>query len=125
MKIAVTYADGLVYQHFGHTPAFKIYEVEAATVLAARIVTTDGSGHSALAELLKEQEVDALICGGIGGCAKSALAEAGIRLFGGVSGDADDAVEALLVGELDYDPCAQCNHHDHGCGTHSCHHHGE
>ena len=120
MKIAVTYADGLVYQHFGHTPAFKIYEVEAGVVLAARIVETNGSGHSALAEFLKEQEVDALICGGIGGCAKSALAEAGIRLFGGVSGDADDAVEGLLVGDLDYDPCAHCDHHDHACGSYGC-----
>ena len=120
MKIAVTYADGLVYQHFGHTPAFKIYEVEAGMVLAARIVSTNGSGHSALAEFLKAQEVDVLICGGIGGCAKSALAEAGIRLFGGVSGDADDAVEALLCGDLNYDPCAHCDHHEHACGSHSC-----
>ena len=120
MKIAVTYADGLIYQHFGHTPAFKIYEVEASMVLAARIVQTDGSGHSALADFLRQQDVDVLICGGLGGCAKDALAQSGIRLFGGVSGDADDAVEALLMGDLDYDPCAHCDHHDHSCGTHSC-----
>lgn len=132
MKIAVTYADGLIFQHFGHTPAFKIYEVADSTVVAARIVETAGSGHGALAGFLKNQEVDALICGGIGGGAQMSFAEAGIRLFGGVSGDADDAVAALLMGELMYNPCVRCDHHDHGdeghtcgshgCGGHSCHH---
>ena len=125
MKIAVTYADGLIFQHFGHTPAFKIYEIADNTVIAARVVETAGSGHGALAGFLKAQEVDVLICGGIGGGAQMALAEAGIRLFGGVSGDADDAVEALLLGDLMYDPCVHCDHHGHGdeghtCGSHGC-----
>lgn len=129
MKIAVTYADGLIFQHFGHTPAFKIYEVADNTVIAARVVETAGSGHGALAGFLKAQEVDALICGGIGGGAQVALAEAGIRLFGGVRGDADDAVADLLVGELEYNPCVSCDHHDHGgeghsCGDHGCGSHG-
>ena len=129
MIIAVTYADGQIFQHFGHTQAFKLYEVEDGTVFAARIVETNGSGHGALAGFLVENKADVLICGGIGGGARMALAEAGIQLYGGVSGDADDAVEALLAGELDYDPCAQCNHHgheghsctEHSCGNHSCH----
>ena len=127
MKIAVTYADGLVFQHFGHTPAFKIYEVADSTVIAASVAQTAGSGHGALAGFLKEREVDMLICGGIGGGAKMALAEAGIRLFGGVQGDADDAVAAFLMGELVYDPCAHCDHHGgegHSCGHHSCASHG-
>ncbi len=129
MIIAVTYADGQIFQHFGHTQAFKLYEVEDGTVFAARIVETDGSGHGALAGFLTENKVDVLICGGIGGGAQMALADAGIRLFGGVSGEADDAVEALLAGELVYNPCVRCEHHggeghscgDHGCGNHSCH----
>ena len=77
--------------------------------------------------------VDTLICGGIGGGAQAALAEAGIKLYGGVSGDADAAVSALLSGNLGYDPNVHCDHHDHehgeaghtcgdhGCGKHSCH----
>lgn len=124
MIIAVTYADGQIFQHFGHTQAFKLYEVERDTVLAARVVETNGSGHGALAGFLKAQGVDVLICGGIGGGAQMALAEAGIQLFGGVSGDADDAVEALLVGELRYNPCVRCNHHDHGGEGHTCGGHG-
>ncbi len=129
MIIAVTYADGLIFQHFGHTQTFKLYEVEDGTVFAARIVETNGHGHGALAGFLAENKVDVLICGGIGGGAQLALAEAGIQLFGGVSGDADDAVEALLSGELVYNPCVRCEHHggaghscgEHGCGNHSCH----
>lgn len=124
MIIAVTYADGQIFQHFGHTQAFKIYEIENDTVFAARIVETNGSGHGALAGFLAEQGVDTLICGGIGAGAQLALAEAGIRLFGGVSGEADDAVEALLSGQLLYNPNVCCNHHGHGeghtCGNHSC-----
>ena len=128
MKIAVTYESGLIFQHFGHTSHFKIYEVENNDVVSATVVSADGFGHGALAGFLKSQGVDTLICGGIGGGAQMALAEAGIKLYGGVRGDADDAVEALLSGELLYNPCVRCDHHDHdhacgshGCGSNSCH----
>lgn len=128
MKIAVAYEAGLVFQHFGHTAAFKLYEVENNEVKASRVVDTDGHGHGALAGFLKDRGVDTLICGGIGGGARMALAEAGITLYGGVHGDADDAVQDLLMGELSYDPNARCDHHGrdhscagHGCGNHSCH----
>lgn len=128
MTIAVTYADGQIFQHFGHTAQFKFYDVADGTVISARVVDTQGSGHGALAGFLQQQGAEVLICGGIGGGAQLALAQAGIRLYGGVRGDADDAVEALLAGELDYNPCVRCDHHDghdhncgsHGCGSHSC-----
>lgn len=131
MKIAVTYENGEIFQHFGHTAEFKIYEVADGKVVNAEVVDTNGSGHGALAGFLVQHGVDTLICGGIGGGAQNALAQAGIRLFGGVSGSADDAVNALLAGNLGYDTDVHCNHHDHheeghscgdhGCGSHSCH----
>ena len=131
MKIAVTYESGNVFQHFGHTEQFKIYETENGKILTSQIVSTNGSGHCALAELLSELQVDLLICGGIGGGAQMALANADIELRGGVSGSADDAVEAYLKGRLDYNPNVECNHHDHGEGhechgdhDHDCSHHG-
>ena len=122
MRIAVTYEDGWVFQHFGQTAAFKIYDVENAEVTDTRIVTAAGCGHCALAGLLQAEGVDTLICGGIGGCAKTALADAGIRLYGGVCGDADEAVENLLAGILNYKPNMLCDHHghDHTCGVHRC-----
>ena len=131
MKIAVTYENGEIFQHFGHTEAFKIYDIADDKVVSAEVVDTNGSGHGALAGFLVAHGVDTLICGGIGGGAQNALAQAGIRLFGGVSGNADEAVNALLAGNLGYDPDVHCNHHDHhgegnscgdhGCGSHSCH----
>lgn len=130
MKIAVTYEAGQVFQHFGHTQAFKVYEVVDGKVVSSAVVDTNGTGHGALAGLLGGLNADVLICGGIGGGAQAALTAAGIRWYGGVSGDADEAVEALLAGTLEYNPSVRCNHHDHhgeghtcgshGCGNHSC-----
>ena len=124
MKIAVTYQNGQIFQHFGHTEQFKIYEISNGSILHAEVVDTNGSGHGALAGFLMQRGVDTLICGGIGGGAQMALAQAGIRLFGGVSGDADAAVQALLNGTLTYDPDVHCNHHGHGEGSHTCGDHG-
>ena len=124
MKIAVTYENGQVFQHFGHTEQFKIYEAAEGKVVSARVVETGGSGHGALAGFLRGLGVDTLICGGIGGGARSALAEAGIQLYPGASGSADAQVEALLAGSLAYDPNTVCRHHDHGEG-HTCGHHHE
>lgn len=127
MKIAVTYENGEIFQHFGHTGYFKLYSVENGKVLSCEVVETGDSGHGALADFLKEKNVDTLICGGIGGGARQALSAAGIRLFGGAAGDADKAVEALLAGELAFDPDVMCSHHEeshagdcggHGCGSH-------
>ena len=131
MKIAVTYEKGLVFQHFGHTGAFKIYDIEDGQVKNDMVISTNGSGHSALATMLIALGVDTLICGGIGGGAQMALGRAGIRIFGGVQGSADAAVADFLNGKLDYDPEARCSHHDehhgeehtcgeHGCGEHKC-----
>ena len=120
MKIAVTYENGQVFQHFGHTEEFKVYDTEDKKILSSQVVGTGGSGHEALAVFLKNLGVKVLICGGIGGGARTALSQAGIELYPGASGDADQAVEALLNGSLDYDPNTMCSHHHEG-GEHNCH----
>ena len=126
MRIAVTYENGQVFQHFGHTEQFKIYDVADGKVVSAQVVDTMGSGHGALAGFLAAQQIDSLICGGIGGGAQMALTEAGIRLYAGIQGSADEAVAALLAGKLNYDPQANCDHHGHehgaACGEHGCEH---
>lgn len=125
MKIAVPYEDGQVFQHFGHTAQFKVYEAKDGKILSSQVVDTNGSGHGALAGFLASQGVDTLICGGIGGGAQAALAEANIRLFGGVQGGADEAVEAFLTGSLQYNPDVRCSHHEHhGAGHHGVSHEG-
>ena len=134
MRIAVTYENGEIFQHFGHTQQFKVYDVQEGKIVSAQVIDTNGSGHGALAGVLTALNADVLICGGIGGGAQMALAAANIRLFGGVSGNADAAVEAFVSGQLAYDPDVRCDHHDHhhgeghtcgdhGCGSHSCGHH--
>ena len=108
MRIAVTFENGKIFQHFGHTEQFKLYDVEDGKVVA---------------------KADVLICGGIGMGAQMALADAGIKLYAGVQGSADDAAKALAEGTLEYDPDAHCDHHGHHhdgdcghehCGEHHC-----
>ncbi len=103
---------------------FKLYTVENNKVIGTDLLLSSGSGHGALAGVLSTNGVEVLICGGIGGGAKNALAEAGIKLYGGVSGDADTAVEEFLNGKLNYNPNVMCSHHSHeaghSCGSHSC-----
>lgn len=126
MRIAVTYENGEIFQHFGHTEQFKVYDVQDGKIAASEVVDTNGSGHGALAGVLTALNIDVLICGGIGGGAQMALAAAGIKLFGGVSGEADAVVNAFIAGELEYNPNVQCSHHDshhgegHTCGEHGC-----
>lgn len=131
MRIAVTYENETVFQHFGHTEQFAFYDTENGEIKRRQIVSTNGQGHGALAQFLKDAGVDVLICGGIGGGAIAALQAADIDLFGGVEGHTDEAVKAYLEGRLAYQPDVHCDHHDHEhgeghtCGSHGCGEHGE
>lgn len=122
MKVAVTYENGMVFQHFGHTKQFKIYDIQDGKIIKSEIVDTNGSGHGALGGFLSELGVDILICGGIGGGARNALAECGIELYPGAQGQADSQIEAFLAGTLNYDPDTVCSDHHHAPGE-GCHGH--
>ena len=130
MRIAVTYENGEVFQHFGHSEQFKLYDAEGGKIIGEQVVDTNGSGHGALAGFLQAAKVDALICGGIGMGAQMALADAGIKFYAGVQGSADAAAKSLVSGTLEYDPDAHCDHHGHHhdgdcghdhCADHHCH----
>lgn len=126
-RIAVSYENGQIFQHFGKSPAFRVYEVQNGEVVSAHTLETGDNGHSALAGLLSQEKIDLLICGGIGGGAKAALADRGIELICGVTGDADAAVAAYLSGTPLGNPDFVCNHHHEdgeGCGEHTCGSHG-
>lgn len=129
MRIAVTYDNGEIFQHFGHTEKFKVYDIEENKISGEQVIDTNGSGHGALAGFLQNAKADVLICGGIGGGAQIALAQAGIELYAGNSGSADEAVKKYLDGSLAKISSATCSHHDHekdhSCGHgegHSCGH---
>jgi len=120
MKIATTYENGNIFQHFGRTEYFKVYEVEDGAVVSSEVIGSNGIGHGALAGLLADQDIQVLICGGLGGGALNALSSAGIEVCAGASGNADEAVAAYLRGEL-VDTGANCDHHHHGEGEdHEC-----
>lgn len=123
MIVAVTYEDGMIFQHFGHTKQLKLYNVENGSIKEEKILEVNGSGHGALVGLLSSNNVEVLICGGIGNGAKVGLEEANIKYYGGVSGSADSAVNDLLNDKLQYDKNAHCEHHEHSehsCGGHKC-----
>ena len=130
MRIAVCYEKetGNIFGHFGRTQFFKIYDVQDKTVIKSEIVDTNGQGHGALVAVLSQQHVNVLLCGGIGAGAKTALADEGIQLFGGCTGEADQAVREYLTGKLRYVQDVSCDHHEGSCaheeGTcrHGCHH---
>lgn len=98
---------------------------ENGLILSSEVVSTNGQGHGALVGFLVQHQVNVVLCGGIGAGAQAALAQAGIQLFGGISGSADAAAADYLAGRLVFDPNAHCNHHaheaEHACGSHSCH----
>ena len=122
MRIAVPYDNGQVFQHFGHTQVFKVYEVEDGKVVRSQLVQPEGAEHCAMVGVLADSGIDALLCGGIGPGAANRLAATGMQLYAGVSGSCDEAVEKLLAGTLEYGASANCDHHDEG---HHCDHHHE
>ncbi|MCR4595048.1 MAG: dinitrogenase iron-molybdenum cofactor biosynthesis protein [Clostridiales bacterium] len=126
MKIAVTYENGMIFQHFGKSEAFKYYEAdENGNIIAAEVKSNNGQGHGALADILKENRVDVIICGGIGEGAQDALAENGIEIYAGNAGSADSAVISFLAGKMEK-KAVKCDHHEHehgenhSCGEHKC-----
>ena len=104
MRIAVTYDDKEVFQHFGDTSYFKIYDVSEGKIIKSELVSTGDVSHAALVPFLVGHGVDTLICGGLGEKAFRLLESAGIKVYGGAKCDTDIAVENLLDGKLIYDP---------------------
>lgn len=111
MRITVTFENDNVFQHFGHAKQIKLYDVQDGEILGSKVMSTMCSGHASMASLLKVIGTDILICGCIGDGAKAALAQAGIEIYGGVTGSADEAVAAFVEGNLSFNPDAKCDHH--------------
>lgn len=113
MKFAVTYDNGQVFQHFGQTRQFKVYDSDGST----SILDSGSYSHGSLAELLSMNGISALICGGIGDGARNMLINRGIKVYPGMSGDADAAAKAFMDGKLSDGMKSTCDH-DHDCHCH-------
>lgn len=122
MKLAVTFSDGEVFGHFGKTEEFKIYEISDGKIISSTVKNTGGRGHGDIVNFLKEENIDALICGGLGNGAKNLIEANGIRLYSGITGSADKAAEEFAAGRLSRCTDANCKEHDDGhdcsCGCH-------
>ena len=114
MKIAVTYENGQVFQHFGQTRIFKFYSIENNAVTSTELIPGAPEGHHALGRQLIGLKTDVVICGGLGTPMLEMLQGAGIKVCGNVMGGADEAVRAYLNGTLVYNT----NAHACGCGHH-------
>ncbi len=125
MKVAITYENGEVFQHFGRTPQFMLYDIENGEIISEEVLDTGETGHGALAGFLIEAGADVMICGGIGGGAIAAISESGIKVYAGASGKADDVIRSYLAGTLAETSDATCDHHEHkGHGVQNCGHDG-
>lgn len=124
MRIAVAYKDGEIFEHFGHCETFALYDYEGAEVSEVTkklIDCSDRHGHQAMADLMRESRVDAVICGNMGGEAKSLLLSYGIVPVAGYCGSADDAADLLVTGQLPIiDGAGACSGGCGGCCG-SCH----
>lgn len=114
MKIAVPVENNTIFQHFGRTSMFYLYDIdETGKIVSKETLYSNGIGHGALADLLKENNVNIVICGGLGMPMYNHLVEDHMKVYGGCEGDADTAVQSFLDGTLDYDPQAYMHHGSH------------
>ncbi len=118
MKIAVTTQENQVFQHFGKCESFTVFDIDDGKIKGSTVIDAAGNGHSALADFLKDNGVEVLLCGGIGGGARQMLSRAGIEFVSGVEGNIEDAVKAYISGGLK-SSFVICNHEDHEA-NHEC-----
>jgi len=120
MKIAIPIENEEVFQHFGHTSVFRIFDVMDDGSRTTEDVSVQVEGHDAVAAWLQEQKVQLVICGGIGDGAVSALRENGILLCSGASGNAEQCLEAFLRYAEQYESGATCPGHSEGGCSGGC-----
>lgn len=101
--IAVAYDDGKIGEHFGHATMFALYVYDGedvSQVTKKLIDCSDRHGHKAMADLMKENQVDAVIVSNMGEEAYELMMEYRILPVLGYCGDADTAADMLVTGQL-------------------------
>ena len=124
MRVAVSYKDGEIFEHFGHCQCFAIYEYGDSVDDCTKTLVdcSDRHGHKAMADLMREQQVDAVISGSMGSEARSLLLSYSIVPVAGYCGHADTAADRLVTGQLPViDGAGSCSGGWGGCGG-GCHH---
>lgn len=123
MKIAIPYNEGNVFEHFGRTKSFKVYDLQNGVIENTVFINADGSGHSELISMLKSVDVELVLCGGIGGKAIQMFNNLGIDVYTGATGNTDDVLRGFMDGSLKLNNTSTCDHHHDDSEEHSCHCH--
>ncbi len=122
MKLAIAYENGAVFQHFGKTAEFIMFDIQDGKIAGEEILDCNGVSHCALIDLLAEQGVDELIVGGMGAHAVEKCAANNITPHLGVQGDVRQVAQQLIEGTLEATGSVCSEEHSHHHGDHECHH---
>ncbi len=122
MKIAVAAMGTQVAGHFGHCENFILFDTENGKITAENSIPNPGHKPGFLPNFLGDKGAEVIIAGGMGGGAVDIFNERRIEVIVGVQGDARQAVEQYLAGQLK-STGAVCHKHEHAdeCGEHHEH----
>ena len=109
MRIAIPVRGDEVFSPMGEAEAFHFYEDDHGRITRQFLVPMEKAGLDSALELLEQYGIDALICGAVSDEERHAVGTAGVMLFPGVSGKADDAALGFLSGSVISDPNNHCN----------------
>ena len=112
MIVAITYENGNVFMHYGKTRQFILFNIENNSVVDSKIIDCGEYSHHTLADLLKLNNVDVLICGGCGMHAVESLEAKGIKIYNGAYGDVNDVIGQYLANKLKYSGPTDCGCHN-------------
>ena len=117
MKIAVAAMGKEVAGHFGHCENFIFFEAQNGAITAEDSIPNPGHRPGFLPNFLADHGAEVIISGGMGGGAVDIFNERGVEVIIGAQGDAREAVEAYLKGQLK-STGSVCHHHEHAdeCG---------
>ncbi|MDD5936306.1 MAG: NifB/NifX family molybdenum-iron cluster-binding protein [Clostridiales bacterium] len=110
MRVAVSYDNGNIFNHVGDAKEFKIYDIEDGKIVSTEVLKSSGSGRAMVVDFVSTHFCDVLICNEICSGAKGAVNEAGTKVYGAVTGNADDAVEKLIQNQLEDGDTVICHH---------------
>ena len=100
MKIAVALFGTRVSPRFDCAPEFRIVEADNGEIIAAWKISTQKLSAVQRTKKLIELGINEVICGGIDVFSAEQLHHCGIRMYSWITGQADDAVDCWLRGEL-------------------------
>ena len=111
MLVAITYENGEVFMHYGKTRQFIIFELDNNEIKSERIIDCGEYSHHTLADLLKLNNVDVVICGGCGVHAIESLEAKNIKVYNGACGDVHNVINEYINGKLKFNGATMCDCH--------------